>query len=385
MALGKRLVPMTSSPCSTGPAPTTSGPVDTANALAAAPDQGVAIHPHAVSGPSQTEVVDAVDAPVDRSAVALGALATLAAALIGSGWQIVSRHGVTTSLGPLELAVLRYAVPALLLAPLWCRRSGWPPSVSVARLVLLVLCGGLPFGLVVLAGVQWAPAAHMGIFMAGSMPLFVAMGGWVALGDRPGRVRVLGLALMLAGVLTLGMGAWRDGLAAWRGDLLFVLAAAMWAVYTLAFRGCGLSPWQGAALVNLGSAVALLPVVLVWGAPRLVSAPWRDVALQAFGQGVMAGVLGLVAYSVAIARLGTARAALSAALVPVFTALGAAWLLGESLEGRGWVALALVLPGVVLASGAVSQGLGWLRAAPKGTPDAAAPRHWSSGTGFATA
>ena len=383
--MGKRLVPMTSSPCSTGPAPTTSGPVDTANALAAAPDQGVAIHPHAVSGPSQTEVVDAVDAPVDRSAVALGALATLAAALIGSGWQIVSRHGVTTSLGPLELAVLRYAVPALLLAPLWCRRSGWPPSVSVARLVLLVLCGGLPFGLVVLAGVQWAPAAHMGIFMAGSMPLFVAMGGWVALGDRPGRVRVLGLALMLAGVLTLGMGAWRDGLAAWRGDLLFVLAAAMWAVYTLAFRGCGLSPWQGAALVNLGSAVALLPVVLVWGAPRLVSAPWRDVALQAFGQGVMAGVLGLVAYSVAIARLGTARAALSAALVPVFTALGAAWLLGESLEGRGWVALALVLPGVVLASGAVSQNLGWLRAAPKGTPDAAAPRHWSSGTGFATA
>lgn len=345
----------------------------------------MAIHPHAVSGPSQTEVVDAVDAPVDRSAVALGALATLAAALIGSGWQIVSRHGVTTSLGPLELAVLRYAVPALLLAPLWCRRSGWPPSVSVARLVLLVLCGGLPFGLVVLAGVQWAPAAHMGIFMAGSMPLFVAMGGWVALGDRPGRVRVLGLALMLAGVLTLGMGAWRDGLAAWRGDLLFVLAAAMWAVYTLAFRGCGLSPWQGAALVNLGSAVALLPVVLVWGAPRLVSAPWRDVALQAFGQGVMAGVLGLVAYSVAIARLGTARAALSAALVPVFTALGAAWLLGESLEGRGWVALALVVPGVVLASGAVSQGLGWLRAAPKGTPDAAAPRHWSSGTGFATA
>ena len=165
--MGKRLVPMTSSPCSTGPAPTTSGPVDTANALAAAPDQGVAIHPHAVSGPSQTEVVDAVDAPVDRSAVALGALATLAAALIGSGWQIVSRHGVTTSLGPLELAVLRYAVPALLLAPLWCRRSGWPPSVSVARLVLLVLCGGLPFGLVVLAGVQWAPAAHMGIFMAG--------------------------------------------------------------------------------------------------------------------------------------------------------------------------------------------------------------------------
>jgi len=356
---------MTSSPCFTRPDPATSGSADTADALAAAPDLGLAARPYAVSGPPQTGVVDVIAAPVDRSALALGVLAALAAALIGSGWQIVSRHGVTTSLGPVELAVLRYAVPALLLAPLWCRRNGWPPSVSMARLVLLVLCGGLPFGLVVLAGVQWAPAAHLGIFMAGSMPLFVAMGGWLVLGDRPGRVRVLGLVLLFAGVATLSVGVWYEGLAAWRGDLLFVLAAVMWAVYTLAFRGCGLSPWQGAALVNLGSAVALLPVVLVWGAPRLVSAPWRDVALQAFGQGVMAGVLGLVAYSVAIARLGAARAALSAALVPVFTALGAAWLLGESLGGRGWVALALVVPGVVLASGAVSQGLAWLWAAPK--------------------
>jgi drug/metabolite transporter (DMT)-like permease len=352
---------MTSSPCSTRPASIHTGTAHTANALPAVPDQGLTTHPYAVSGPPQTRVVDAIDAPDNRSSLALGVLAALAAALIGSGWQIVSRHGVTTSLGPVELAVLRYAVPALLLAPLWCRRSCWPPSVSVARLVLLVLCGGLPFGLVVLAGVQWAPAAHMGIFMAGCMPLFVALGGWALLGDRPGRGRVLGFVLMLAGVTTLGVGVWHDGLAAWRGDLLFVLAAVMWAVYTLAFRGCGLSPWQGAALVNLGSAVALLPVVLVWGAPRLVSAPWRDVALQAFGQGVMAGVLGLVVYSAAIARLGAARAALSAALVPVSTALGAAWLLEESLEGRGWVALALVVPGVVLASGAVSQRLGWLR------------------------
>lgn len=277
--------------------------------------------------------------------------------LIGSGWQIVSRHGVTTSLGPVELAVLRYGVPALLLAPLWCRRAGWPASLSRGRLVLMVLCGGLPFGLVVLAGVQWAPAAHMGIFMAGSMPLFVALASVVVQGERPGRVRVLGLVLMLAGVAVLGLGAWRDGLAAWRGDLLFVLAAAMWAVYTLAFRGCGLSPWQGAALVNLGSALALVPVVLLWGAPRLVSAPWGDVAIQALGQGVMAGVLGLVAYSAAIARLGAARAALSAALVPVFTVLGAAWLLGEALDHRGWAALALVVLGVVLASGAVGLGV----------------------------
>lgn len=288
-----------------------------------------------------------------RSHLAIGLLAALAAALIGSGWQIVSRHGVTTSLGPVELAMLRYGVPALVLMPLWCRRGGLPSGVSVGRLALLVLGGGLPFGLVVLAGAQWAPAAHMGIFMAGCMPLFVSVGSRLVCGERLGGVRALGLLLMALGVAALGLSVWRGGLGAWRGDLLFVLAAVLWAAYTLAFRDCGLSAWQGAALVNLGSAVLLLPVLLVWGAPRLLSAPWADVALQALGQGVVAGLLGLVAYTVAIARLGADRAALSAALVPVFTALGAAGLLGEAPEPGAWVALALVVPGVVLASGLV--------------------------------
>ena len=50
-----------------------------------------------------------------NSSTMIGVLAALAAALIGSVWQLASRHGVTTSLGPLELAVLRYGIPAVVL------------------------------------------------------------------------------------------------------------------------------------------------------------------------------------------------------------------------------------------------------------------------------
>lgn len=287
----------------------------------------------------------------------LGWLAALAAALIGSGWQLASRHGVTTTLGPVELAVLRYAIPALVLAPLCLRRSGWPAGLSLLRCALLVLCGGLPFGLVVLAGAQWAPAAHMGIFVAGCLPVFTALGGWLAAGDRPAPSRLLGLALIVAGMAVFGAADWRMVEGAWRGDLLFLFAALLWTVYTLAFRGCGLTPWQGAAVVNLGSALLLLPLVAVAGAPRLLSAPWADVAWQALGQGVVAGLLGLVVYSVAIARLGAARAALSAALVPLLTAAGGAGLLGEPFSGALLTAVLLVVPGLVLGSGALAQPL----------------------------
>jgi drug/metabolite transporter (DMT)-like permease len=287
-----------------------------------------------------------------------GWLAALAAALIGSGWQLASRHGVTTTLGPMELAVLRYAIPALVLAPLWLRRGGWPVGLSRLRCALLVLCGGLPFGLVVLAGAQWAPAAHMGVFVAGSLPVFTALGAWLVAGQRPPPWRLAGLALVVAGVAVFGAAGWRAVEGAWRGDLLFLLAALLWAVYTLAFRGSGLTPWQGACVVNLGSAALLLPLLWLVGAPRLLSAPWSDVAWQAMGQGLVAGLLGLVVYGVAIARLGPARAALSAALVPLLTAVGGACLLGEPLGAALLVAVLLVVPGVALGSGAMDRGQG---------------------------
>lgn len=281
----------------------------------------------------------------------IGLLAALAAALIGSGWQIASRHGVTTTLGPLEIAVLRYGVPALVLLPLLLRTGLLPAGLPRRRLVLLVLGGGLPFGLLVLAGAQWAPAAHMGIFMAGSVPLFTALGARLVHGERINGLRLAGLLLIGGGMAVFGASSLADATPTWRGDLLFVLAAMVWAIYTLAFRGSGLTPWQGAAVINTWSMLLLLPVLPVFGAPRLLSAPWTDVAWQALGQGVAAGLLGLVTYMMAIDKLGAARASLSAALVPISTAVGAAWLLGEPLGASTLVASALVACGVALASG----------------------------------
>ncbi|MGJ7614968.1 MULTISPECIES: DMT family transporter [unclassified Variovorax] len=292
---------------------------------------------------------------MDRT-LSTGLLAALAAALVGSAWQLVSRHGVTTTLGPMELALMRYGIPALLLAPLWfgIRRIA-PKAPRLAR-VLLVVGGGLPFGLLVLAGAQWAPASHMGIFMAGSLPLFTAVGAWLHKGQKVGGIRLLGLGCIALGMVLFAAGSFQGSSPGWRGDLLFLAAAMLWAMHSLAFAHCGLTPWQGAAFVNGWSALLLLPVLAFAGAPRLLTAPWADVALQATAQGVVAGLLGLVVYMVAVARLGASRASLSAAAVPVLTTLGAACWMNEPVTGAVLAALALVVPGIVLASDAVRVG-----------------------------
>jgi drug/metabolite transporter (DMT)-like permease len=127
----------------------------------------------------------------------------------------------------------------------------------------------------------------------------------------------------------------------------------LWAGYTLAFRRSGLSPLQGAAVVNGWCAILLLPLLAWLGVPRLLTAPWSDLLFQAVWQGAIAGLLGIVAYTAAVIWLGAARAALSAALVPPMTAFGGAWILDEP---AGWDTLLVattVAAGVALASGAV--------------------------------
>ncbi|WP_019656311.1 DMT family transporter [Variovorax atrisoli] len=284
-----------------------------------------------------------------------GLLAALAASFIGSARQLVSRHGVTTTLGPIDLALLRYGIPALLLMPLWFGRERIAPKASLPVLAVLVAGGGLPFGLLVLAGAQWAPASHMGIFMAGSLPLFTAIGAWLHKRQRIEGIRLAGLACIAIGMALFAADSFRGGTSStgWRGDLLFLAAAMLWAAHSLAFAHCGLTPWQGAAFVNGWSTLLLSMLVLPFaGVPKLLAAPWPDVALQATTQGVVAGLLGLVVYMVAVARLGAPRASLSAALVPVLTTLGAAAWMNEPVTGAALAALSLVVPGIVLASGA---------------------------------
>lgn len=300
------------------------------------------------------------DAPVSSRRLWLGVAAALVAALIGSGWQLASRHGVTTTLGPLELALLRYGVPTLVLLPLLHKTGLWPRAVSRTtriNLALLVAGGGLPFGLLALAGAAHAPAAHMGVFLAGTMPLFSALAAWLALGEGIARARWAGLGLIAVGVFSLALHNFvqLDVASAWFGDLLFLLAAALWAVYGVAFRRAGLTPWQAVAVVNAWSFILLLPLLAWQGVPRLWTAPWRDVVLQLLWQGGLAGLLGLLSYTAAVSRLGPSRAALSGALVPLLSATGGAWLLDEALSPVAMLLTGIVVCGVALASGAFAR------------------------------
>lgn len=285
----------------------------------------------------------------------IGVLLGLLSALLGGVWQVTTRHSTTTSLPADELVILRYVLPALLLAPLGWRSGLLPAGLPRWRLALLVVGGGLPFGWLAMSGSRLAPSAHMGVVMAGGFPLFTALLAWALWRERPDRLRAIGLLLMACGVALLGtasLRAWQPAHAA--GDALFLLAAALWAGFTLTLRGSGLGPWQAAALVNTWSALGVLIWVLLRGGTRLFEAPLADLAWQVLWQGVLAGVVGLWSYTAAVARLGPAPAAAFGALTPAVATLGGWLWLGETAGPLAWAAVAATVLGVALASGVLS-------------------------------
>ncbi|MEE1655790.1 DMT family transporter [Microvirga sp. CF3062] len=285
----------------------------------------------------------------------IGWLAALATVTIWGVWAVATRHAVTHDLPPAAVGLLRFGVPALVLIPFSWRAGLFPKGLSVLK-GLALLGSGAPFFLIVALGMQFAPAAEIGPLLPGTMPLFVALIGWLAFGERVGGVRLAGFILILIGVVCIGgYGLLLTGNGAWRGHLLLLTGACLWGIYTHAYRRSGLSALQAAALIGLWSVLILLP----FGSPPLIHAFGNGLAapllLQMVLQGLLSGVAGVVLYGIAVDRLGASRAAAVSPLAIVLAALIAIPVLGEYPEPAALVGIAMATLGVVLASGIVSQ------------------------------
>ena len=200
-----------------------------------------------------------------------------------------------------------------------------------------------------MAGAQFAPASHMGALLPGSMPVFAALLSAMFLGERFGRGRLVGLGIIILGVACV-VGTTLIGTAAGSqvliGDMLFISAGILWAIYTVVFRKSGLDPWHGAALICFWSSILVIPIWLFSPNAALLDAPFPDIALQVAAQGILAGLIGLAAYGAAIRHLGASVAAVSGAVVPALTALGGFLILGEQLSWLTAIGVICVAVGI---------------------------------------
>lgn len=282
----------------------------------------------------------------------IGTAGALLAVAIWGGWIVGTRHAVSGDLPPATVGWLRFVVPAVVLAPAWWRVGPWPKQ----NLVPFLFCffgSGAVFFLVVANAMRFVPAADVGPLLPGTMPLVVALISVMVFRERLGRWRWVGFACIALGVLALGgrgLLAHADG--AWRGHLLLLTGAVMWAGYTLAFRRTGMSATELVGLIGLWSFLLLTPFGLPGAIAAVEAGHGREVLLQLLLQGLLSGVVALVAFGVAISRLGSSRAAAFTGLVPALAAAIAIPMLGEHPDAAAIIGVVATGIGVALASGA---------------------------------
>lgn len=279
-------------------------------------------------------------------------------ALFMGGFFVLARYGIQGPFSATDLTFFRYASGFFLLPILLFNSPATLGGIGWRRGLVLAVFGGAAFAILLSGGLAYAPVAHGGVFAPGTVPIFAAGLSWLVLGDRLTRARIGGLVLVATGLATLaGAGAFESPPGAWRGDLMFVASAVLWAVYTVGLRAWKIDPLMGLTVVAVINAALFTPIYFLFLDPVVLRAGIGDWLVQGVYQCFIVGIAASVLYMRSIPVLGAARTALAISLVPVFAIVLAVPLLGELPGMIEAVGIVIVLVGVGGAMGVRLSGL----------------------------
>ena len=238
-----------------------------------------------------------------------------------AGFALSMRGAATSALSEADLALIRFGIPLLVLAP-WLpasmrRLRRQPPAAMVA----IVVGAGLPHLWVSETGGRLTSATLVGLVIPGTVPLFVALVAFVISRESAGRflpLGTIGLGVLVT-LLSTPAGASVTGVVA------LLAAGLLWSVYTAALREASLRPLDVVVLVSLPSVVTTAALMATGQVDsRLLhgDAAGPDVLGYALALGVLTGVVSTLCYSMAITRIGTRNASMLGALSPVLAGGG---------------------------------------------------------------
>jgi drug/metabolite transporter (DMT)-like permease len=269
------------------------------------------------------------------------------AALFWAVGLVAARHGITAGFSPMDIVFHRFVWAGLVFLPLVARQGiSDLGGVGLARGTALTLFGGPPLALLSYAGFLFVPLAHGGVIQ----PSCAALGGLVlasvVLKERLPIGRVLGAAVIVAGLAVIGADALATiGTHGLVGDLSFVIAGTMFAVFATLLRRWRIAPMRAVAVTSVVSLVDVPIHWLVFGFERMIALGLVENLVQLVAQGLFAGVGATYLFTRSVVLLGAGRAAVFPSLVPGFTLLIGFLVLGEVPSLAQLAGFAIVLVG----------------------------------------
>lgn len=280
---------------------------------------------------------------MDIRAIAMG----LTFALIWSS-AFTSARMIVTNAPPLAVSSIRFLIAgtcALIIARLAGQSFRLTRDQWRATIIFGICQNAIYLGFNFIA-MQWVEASFAAI-IASTMPLIVALIGWLVLGDRLPFLGVAGLVLGFGGVILI-MGARVDAGVSLPGLALCVAGAVALAIATLSLRGASAGGGNLMVVVGyqmlVGSLCLIIPSVLfeTWSYSPSVQF-YLAFAYTVFVPGLLATWI----WFRLVGRIGAVKAATFHFLNPFFGVAVAAVLLGEALRPLDILGVAIIAAGIL--------------------------------------
>ncbi len=287
----------------------------------------------------------------------LGIVYGASAAIIWGGQLAMSRAGATSGLDGFDMAALRSGAAGLLLLPwlLTARRYGRGPGLtSWSHALVLAVAAGPLFIMASMGGFHFAPLPHGAVLQPSAMVLASMALSALLLRERLRALRLIGAGIIVVGLcLIAGPAILQGDRLTPIGDGLFLLAGAMFALYSALSRRWNVGPMQATGAVTVIAGLVFMPFYLVLhGLDGLLALPLPMLLAQVIVQGLLTGIVSLVVFGRAVEILGAGRATLFPALAPVAAILIGIPLVGEIPTLAQTLGLFIVTGGLVLSLGA---------------------------------
>jgi len=256
----------------------------------------------------------------------IGYLCALAAALIWSGFILVSRYGGMSELTTYDVIAIRYVTCTVLVIPIWWFKFRF--KLFDKRLIAASIIGGLIYALFAFHGFATAPASHAAILLAGLMPFFIIVLSFIVNGERPSKQKWLGVGFITLGIVLLFLPLLQGGMLG-IGHLYFVAGALCFSLFSVLIKRWNISPWEVTISLAIVTCILYLPYYLAF-APKAISVDlWQLIAVQAVYQGFLATIVQIVFYVKAVQYIGPSSMGSMMAIVPLISGVSAIFLFNE--------------------------------------------------------
>ena len=272
---------------------------------------------------------------------------TLAALAWAAGF-VAAKHGIQVGFSPADLAFHRFFWSGLLVLPLIVREGlrdlggiGW------GRASIMTILSGPPQSLLAYTGFILVPLGHGTTIQPACAALSGLILASLVLREKAGLHRIMGGAIIIAGLLVFGAESLSTiGNSGVGGDLLFATAGLFWATFGTLLRLWNVAGTRAVTAVGAVSVIVLAPIyLLIYGISGLTKQSLFENLLQAVVQGGIAGALPIYLFAHAVIALGGGRAATFPALVPVFGVIIGYLALGVVPSLAQFVGMLIVLVG----------------------------------------